>query len=162
MSASLRIRVAGDADTADVCSFGERHVVAHYTPLLGVAAATAQVERWWSDAEMRPAVRDGRVIIALHGDEVVGVAQFDPGMTPPMIWKLYVDPALRGQGVGLRLLDAVYARLPGADRVGIEHFTVNDGAGRFYEREGFVVDRIEESESGDPRQNVTWRVKTLR
>ncbi|MDF2993860.1 MAG: family N-acetyltransferase [Microbacterium sp.] len=162
MSASLRIRAATDADTADVCSFGERHVVAHDTPLLGVAAAKAQVERWWSVDEMRPAVRDGRVVLACRDNEVVGVAQFDPGMTPPTIWKLYVDPALRGQGVGPRLLDAVYALLPDTDRVGIEHFTVNVGAGRFYEREGFIVDRIEEPESGDPRQRVTWRVKTLR
>lgn len=111
---------------------------------------------------MGPAVRDGRVVVALRGGEVVGVAQFDLAMTPPMIWKLYVDPALRGQGVGPQLLDAVYALLsPGTATVRIEHFTVNERAGRFYEREGFDVERVEEAASGDPRQRVTWRVKTL-
>ena len=112
---------------------------------------------------MRPAVRDGHVVVAVRGEELVGVAQVDLGMTPPMIWKLYVDAALRGHGVGPRLLDVVYGLLPeGTEHVGIEHFTINEGAGRFYEREGFVVDRVEEAASGDPRQRVTWRVKTLR
>jgi GNAT superfamily N-acetyltransferase len=165
MSASraLVFRRAREEETSAVCAFGARHVAAHYAPLLGSAAADAQAERWWSDDEMRPAVRDGHVLVAVDGGVIVGVAQVDPGMDPPMIWKLYVDPALRGEGVGPRLLDVVYTVLPeGTERVGIEHFTVNDGAGRFYEREGFAVDRVEEAASGDPRQRVTWRLKTLR
>lgn len=64
---------------------------------------------------------------------------------------------------GPRLLDSVYASLPeGTERVAIEHFTINESAGRFYEREGFAVERVEDAASGDPRQRVTWRVKGLR
>ena len=93
----------------------------------------------------------------------MGVAQFDLDLTPPMIWKLYVHPSLRRQGIGPRLLDAVIARLPrDATSVGIEHFTANTRAGDFYEREGFLVDRVEDAASGDPRHRVTWRVKQLR
>lgn len=162
-SSDLVLRPAVDTDTSAIRAFGVRHVIAHYTPLLGAAAAEAQVERWWSEDELRPAVRDGHVVVAVRDDEVVGMAQFDPGMTPPMIWKLYVAPALRGNGIGPRLLDAVHASLPeGMERVGIEHFTINEGAGRFYEREGFAVERVEDAASGDPRQRVTWRVKALR
>jgi len=162
-SSALLVRPAVEADTGSICAFGVHHVSAHYAPLLGVAAAETQVERWWSEDEMRPAVRDGHVVVAVRDEELVGVAQVDLEMMPPMIWKLYVDPALRGHGVGPRLLDVVYGLLPeGTERVGIEHFTINEGAGRFYEREGFTVDRVEEAASGDPRQRVTWRVKTLR
>lgn len=162
-SSDLVLRPAVDADTSAIRAFGVRHVIAHYTPLLGAAAAEAQVERWWSADEIRQAVRDGHVVVAVRDDEVVAVAQFDLGMTPPMIWKLYVAPALRGHGIGPRLLDSVYASLPeGTERVGIEHFTINESAGRFYEREGFAVERMEDAASGDPRQRVTWRVKGLR
>lgn len=165
MSASppADVRVARESDTDAVCAFGSRHIVDFYAPILGTDAARSQVETWWSDAAIRPAIAAGGVVVAERNDQIVGVAQVDVSMTPPMVWKLYVDPALRGQGLGPRLLDAVRSLLPpDATTVGIEHFTANVRAGHFYEREGFVVDRIEEAASGDPRHRVTWRVKPLR
>lgn len=81
---------------------------------------------------MRPAVAAGAVVVAVGEEEIVGVAQFDIDLTPPMIWKLYLHPSLRGHGIGPRLLEAVIARLPrDAMSVGIEHFTANTRAGNF-------------------------------
>lgn len=159
----MTIRGAVASDTEAICGFGSRYVVDFYAPILGAQAARSQVDTWWSDAAMRPAVVAGTVIVALRDGEIVGVAQVDIDLTPPMIWKLYVHPSLRGHGIGPRLLDAVLARLPrDATSVGIEHFTANTRAGDFYEREGFHVDRVEDAASGDPRLRVTWRLKALR
>ncbi|SIR67042.1 Acetyltransferase (GNAT) domain-containing protein [Microbacterium sp. RURRCA19A] len=159
----MTLRGAVESDAEAICDFGTRYVVDFYAPILGAEAAQSQVDTWWSRAAMHPAVVAGIVIIALRDREIVGVAQVDIDLTPPMIWKLYVHPLLRGSGVGPRLLDAVIARLPrDAASVGIEHFTANTRAGDFYEREGFLVDRVEDAASGDPRLRVTWRVKTLR
>ncbi|WP_278101257.1 GNAT family N-acetyltransferase [Microbacterium proteolyticum] len=162
-SSLVTIRGAVESDTEAICDFGSRYVADFYAPILGAEAAQSQVDTWWSDAAMRPAVVAGTVIIALRDGEIVGVAQVDIDLTPPMIWKLYVHPSLRGSGVGPRLLDAIEAILPAdATSVGIEHFTANTRAGDFYEREGFLVDRVEDAASGDPRLRVTWRVKQLR
>jgi len=165
MSASslVTVREAAESDTDAICDFGSRYIGDFYAPILGAEAARSQVDTWWSDAAMRPAVAAGAVVVAVSEEKIVGVAQFDPDLTPPMIWKLYVHPSLRRHGIGPRLLEAVIARLPAdATSVGIEHFTANTRAGDFYEREGFLVDRVEDAASGDPRQRVTWRVKQLR
>lgn len=39
--------------------------------------------------------------------------------------------------------------------------TSKDSAGSRYKREGFTVDRIEPSRTGDPALAVVWRVKPL-
>lgn len=162
-SPSVEIRAGVESDTHAVCAFGARHVIAFYTPLLGADAARSQVARWWSDDEMRPALRNGDVVVAVRGGDIVGVAQIDPVASPPIVYKLYVDPALRSRGIGPRLLRAVSARVPpDATHLAIEHFTVNERAARFYEREGFLVGRVDEAASADPLHRITWRVKRLR
>jgi GNAT superfamily N-acetyltransferase len=51
-----------------------------------------------------------------------------------------VDPALRGRGIGRLLLHAAYEHLRrvGVGTVGLDVVATNEGARRFYEREGFV------------------------
>jgi RimJ/RimL family protein N-acetyltransferase len=48
-----------------------------------------------------------------------------------------------------------------ADRVCIEHFAANERAGAFYEREGFTVERIEPSPTGNPALAIVWRARSL-
>jgi hypothetical protein len=57
------------------------------------------------------------------------------------------------------LIDALVEPMT-SDRVCIEHFAANERAGAFYEREGFTVDRIEPSPTGNPSLAVVWRVRT--
>lgn len=47
------------------------------------------------------------------------------------------------------------------DRLRIEHFAANERAGAFYEREGFTVERIEPSPTGDPALAQVWRARPL-
>lgn len=44
----------------------------------------------------------------------------------------------------------------------VEHFAANARADAFYEREGYRVERVEPSPSGDPALAQVWRVRDLR
>jgi ribosomal protein S18 acetylase RimI-like enzyme len=79
-----------------------------------------------------------------------------------LVYKLYVHPKRRGRGLGSQLLDALTRQLPAdADRLHLEHFVANERAGAFYEREGFTVERLESSPTGDPALGIVWRVRRL-
>lgn len=79
-----------------------------------------------------------------------------------VVYKLYVHPRHRGRGLGPQLLDALTRQLPaGVDRLWIEQLVANERAGAFYEREGFIAERIEPSPTGDPALAVVWRARDL-
>jgi len=156
------VRAAGPGDAGAIRRFGETHVRAHYAPLIGAAAADAQVRDWWNETHVAAAVAAGLVVVAEAGGELLGVGQRGRSGADHAIYKLYVHPGQRGRGLGLRLLEALVAQLPAdAERLYIEHFAANERAGAFYEREGFAVERIEPSRTGDPALAVVWRVKPL-
>jgi len=156
------VRAAGPDDVAAIRRFGETHVRAHYAPLIGAAAADTQVRDWWNETHVGAAVAAGLVVVAEDGGELLGVGQRGRSGADHVVYKLYAHPGQRGRGLGPRLLDALAARLPaGVERLYIEHFAANERAGAFYEREGFAVERIEPSRTGDPALAVVWRVKPL-
>lgn len=72
------------------------------------------------------------------------------------LWKLYVAPERRSAGIGARLLDEYVARLPeDVTSVLLEHFSFNDGAGHFYDRERFVSERA--TPGTVPGTEIVWR-----
>ncbi|WP_191255605.1 GNAT family N-acetyltransferase [Amycolatopsis oliviviridis] len=157
------VRNAERDEVMAICRFGEEHVRAHYAPLIGEEAAAKQVRMWWHETNIGGAVARGAVVVADDGGHLAGVGQRGLHGDDHVIYKLYVHPRHRGGGLGVRLLDALIGQLPeGAERVYIEHFAANERAGAFYEREGFTVDRIEPSSTGDPALGVVWRVRELR
>ncbi|HEY8474460.1 MAG TPA: GNAT family N-acetyltransferase [Natronosporangium sp.] len=156
------VRDAGPADVAAICQFGAAYIEPHYTPLIGAEAAAAQVRNWWNEQRISEAVAAGLVVVAEAGGQLVGVGQRGRNGADHVVYKLYVHPDLRGHGLGPRLLDALIRQLPAdADRLYIEHFAANERAGKFYDREGYTVDHVEPSPTGDPRLAVVWRVREL-
>lgn len=157
--AAIRSATADDVDA--VVDFAEHHVVEHYRPLLGDAAARAQVDDWWTHERLRGAAAEGRLVVATDAEgDVVGVAEWSLYDGHPTVWKLYVHGDRRGEGLGPRLLDAVTASLPdGADRLLVEHFAVSEDAARFYDREGFRA--IRTVRGSDPSLDVVWRERPL-
>ena len=156
------MRDAEPADVSAIARFGEAHIRAHYAPLIGAAAAEAQVRDWWNEAYLARAVADGLMAVAVAGGDVVGVGQRGRRGPDHVVYKLYVHPEHRGCGLGPRLIKALIRQLPAdADHLHIEHFAANGRAGAFYEREGFSVERVEPSESGDPALDVVWRVRPV-
>jgi GNAT superfamily N-acetyltransferase len=159
----IDVRDATAADVQPICRFGAAVIPPHYAPLIGTEAALAQVRDWWSADRIATAVRDGLVVVAERAGQLVGVAQRGRAGADHVIYKLYLEPGVRGQGVGRRLIDALVAQLPlDAERICVEHFAANERAAAFYEREGFTVDRVEPGPSGDPRRAVVWRSRRLR
>ncbi|MGI5501098.1 GNAT family N-acetyltransferase [Lentzea sp. CA-135723] len=145
------VRDARPEDVVGICRFGEAHVEPHYAPLIGAEAAAAQVTRWWNEEQIAAAVSGGLVVVAVVGERIVGVGQRGRRGEDHVIYKLYVDPALRGGGIGPRLIGALVAHV-GAAEFYVEHFAANERAGAFYEREGFEVRRVEDG--------VVWRSLT--
>ena len=156
------VRNAHHDDVAAICRFGETHIPDHYTPLVGTAAAADQVRTWWNEAHISAAVADNLLVVAQAGKELVGVAQRGRRGTDHVVYKLYLHPSHRGRGLGPRLLAALTAQLPTtANRLYIEHFAANKRAGAFYEREGFVVEQVESSPTGNPALATVWRSRPL-
>ncbi len=154
------VRVAEPADVAGICEFGEAHIRAHYAPLIGEDAADAQVRDWWNSTRLAAAVDAGVVVVAEADGDLVGVGQRGRNGEEHVVYKLYVHPLCRGRGIGRLLLAALTDQLPpDADRLYIEHFAANGRAGAFYEREGYAVERVVPSASGDPARDVVWRVR---
>jgi len=161
-SAEPVVREADHDDVAAICRFGEAHIRSHYAPLIGAAAADEQVRRWWNETHVAAAVAEGLVVVADAGGQLLGVGQRGRSGADHVIYKLYVHPEHRGRGLGPRLLAAITGRLPAdADRLYVEHFVANERAGAFYEREGFTVERIESSPTGDPALGIVWRARQL-
>ncbi|MFD0556900.1 L-amino acid N-acyltransferase YncA [Stackebrandtia endophytica] len=162
MTVDWVVRDATDADVSSIVRFGRAHIREHYAPLIGVRAAEEQVTKWWSPESIAGPVSAGLVVVAELDGRIVGVAQRGRSGADHAVYKLYVDPAVRGRGLGVVLLDAVIARLPvDASRLWIEHFAANERAGAFYEREGFTVERVEPHSGGDPALAVVWRSRDL-
>ena len=154
----LLVRTADSGDVEAICRFGETHIPPHYAPLIGPEAAAAQVRDWWNETHIGAAVAAGLIVVAVDNHQLVGVGQ----RADNVIYKLYVHPAHRSRGLGPRLLAALVDRLPaGTDRVRIEHFAANERAAAFYEREGFTVERIEPSPTGNPALAIVWRARRL-
>lgn len=156
------VRDAEHDDVVDICRFGEAHIRPHYAPLIGAEAADEQVRRWWNETHVGAAVADGLVVVAEAGGQLVGVGQRGRAGADHVVYKLYIHPLHRGRGLGPQLLAALIRQLPAnADRLYIEHFVANERAGAFYEREGFTVERIDSSPTGDPALGVVWRARHL-
>ena len=147
-------------DVAAICRFGDVHVRAHYTPIIGDGHADEQVRRWWNETFIAEGVAGGQVVVADDGGELVGVGQRGRNGADHVVYKLYVHPDHRGRGIGPLLIAGLVRQLPpGTGRLYIEHFAGNGRAGTFYEREGFTVDRIEPGPTD--ALAVVWRVREL-
>jgi GNAT superfamily N-acetyltransferase len=163
MTVETEIRVATSDDVSAICKFGRDVVRPHYEPIVGREHALAQVGQWWSESYLRQAVKAQLVIVADAAGEVVGVAQRGRSGADDVIYKLYVRPAERGHGLGPRLIAAIVEQLPAnADRVWVEQLAANTRAAAFYQREGFIVERVEPSAGGDARTAQVWYSRAIK
>ena len=133
------------------------------------AAACAAIFNAWVDATAwMPRVHDAddvvrhyrehvfahdAVTVAERRGKVVGFLALADGQVDA----LYLDEGARGQGVGAALVGAAKAASP--DGLTLWTFVANEGARRFYRREGFVeLRRTEgENEEGLPDVLLGWR-----
>jgi GNAT superfamily N-acetyltransferase len=155
------VRGAVGDDLAGVLSVGHRTWLATYEPIAGPEYVAMGLAKWWTSDVVTDSIRKGRTLVAVDGDEVVGVATFGPQDESFVLWKLYVLPDHHGHGIGSRLMDAVVARAleSGHPRITLSYLEGNRQAARFYTRHGFVETHRETPGSGLPES--VWMVREL-
>jgi ribosomal protein S18 acetylase RimI-like enzyme len=156
----VQFRPAVTADVPAIVAFGDAVIPRHYSPIIGANAAQAQLD-WWTPERFNEAIDTGRVQLATVGNQIVGVVETGQMGGEQVIWKLYVAPDVRGQGLGVKLIDHAISALPEeTDHVLLEHFEGNSDAARFYEREGFEITGRDVNGS-NPNASVVWRRREL-
>jgi GNAT superfamily N-acetyltransferase len=118
------VRLRALADTPD--AFSSTH-----------AQAAALDEAAWRQR----AGNGGLTLFAIDdGTPVAMGGAFAPDDQPTVhVWGMWTDPAVRGRGVGARLLDALLAWCrPSYDEVRLQVTQGNDGARRLYLSRGFA------------------------
>ena len=157
---ALRVRLAEMSDLVAIRDFGRRVVVGFYESIGLHDYGEAVVTQYWESSAQEDAIAEGRVIVAAEDDAIVGVTEFGWYEGEPIMWKLYVEPRMRGRGIGSKLVDGVIAAVAGmASSVLTEHAAENHEAARFYERIGFSVAWIEDGEG--PGATTIFRRKQL-
>jgi GNAT superfamily N-acetyltransferase len=117
----------------------------------------------WLQLARSSEVPDTEVVyVAVDGDRWLGMAAgrwHDRDRGIAALWGMWVDPALRGLGVGERLVDAVreWAAGHGARFVRLAAVTGEGDPTGFYERLGFVIT----GETGTLRRDPTRAFRDL-
>ena len=117
---------------------------ATYDRFHGAAKVTEITDQWHSLAALsRQFDRPGSVFLLAEtaaGDVLGSAFAHVDDAGEACLRRLYVTPGADGRGIGRLLLDETLARLAERD-VWLEVEPRNEGAIRFYQREGFVLDR---------------------
>jgi GNAT superfamily N-acetyltransferase len=155
------IRGAVGDDLTGVLSVGHRTWLATYEPIAGPEYVAMGLAKWWTSDVVTDSIRKGRTIVAVEGDDVVGVATFGPQDDAFVLWKLYVLPGHHGRGIGSRLMGAVVDRALESEhsRITLSYLEGNQQAARFYDKHGFVETHRETPGSGLPKS--VWMVREL-
>jgi ribosomal protein S18 acetylase RimI-like enzyme len=124
--------------------------------------ARSHDDDYWRRAAQRAAAAEGFELFVVRRDgEGLGLAsaQRDPGGVGH-IGAMWVDPVLRGQGVGGRLFDAAvgYLRGIGCERIELSVTETNAAAIALYQSRGFVLTGDSEPlRPGSPLANLFMR-----
>ena len=126
---ALRLRALLDAPDA----FGSTHE----------QEASDPKDEWRTWATQGAEGGAGFTAIAVEGDRWVGMAVGAPHLDHPGdagLFAMWVDPVLRGRGIGLTLVEAVleWARSTGFPRIRLRVTESNGAAVRLYVASGFV------------------------
>ena len=107
------------------------------------AVIFAAMEVWLNESEGR---LDGVLILEPRADDL-------------LIWSIAIVPEVQGRGIGRVLLDAAHRRATelGLDTLRLYTGTLLTDRVAWYQRHGFVIERIEEM----PDRSVTHMVKRL-
>lgn len=113
------------------------------------AAFAASAHRWLADGDVEPAWRERlaevvTLVAVLDGTDV-GTAGLDASGQLLAMW---VDPTVRGAGVGRRLVDAVVSAAPDGTVVHLRVMADNAAAVGFYERCGFTLEPGDADDEG--------------
>lgn len=141
------IRIATLDDVAAIRAVGVAAWHDTYTGIVPDEYIPWALEKWWTtEAIQRHVLSDHFIVLVAEvNTQIVGMASaqihLDRSAT---LWRLYVNHACRGEGIGTRLLDEIQNQLPVDVRVlYIEYYQQNSRAAAFYAAHGFIFDHSE-------------------
>lgn len=141
--AAVRVRDALPADAAAIARVAREVWPATYAGLLDDAFIELVLTRTYEATALSGTIAaagedpGSHFLVAEDREEIVGYLHYGPGAGGPELHRLYVLPARTREGTGAALLAELNRRLaPGTAYVALVH-AGNDGALRFYAREGF-------------------------
>lgn len=125
-------------------------------------SARAHDDDYWRRAAQRAAdATDFELFIVRRGGEGLGLASAQrDAKGVGHVGAMWVDPVLRGQGIGARLFDEVVAFLRncGCDRIELSVTQTNAAAIALYQSRGFALTGASEPlRQGSPLQNLVMR-----
>jgi ribosomal protein S18 acetylase RimI-like enzyme len=144
---TMQIRNVTTADLAALEGFGRRALDDTYLRTGWLAAdEVAEMLDWWTVDYFAEALGQPNImLLAMANDELLGMTQteiIEP--TRAVTWKLYVDKALHGTGIGSALMEETEkALLDTVELWQTEYLSTNEPAARFYRSKGFEPDRDE-------------------
>jgi N-acetylglutamate synthase-like GNAT family acetyltransferase len=133
-----RVRAATAGDVPALRAVGVAAWEAASAGILPPAEVANGIAEFFNEYSLSAAVRSGRMLVAERDGTVVGLLEHDrPAPGRAVIWKVCVEPAAQGCGVGRALVER-YLATADAPRVEVEHDPRAAAAGAFFERLGFV------------------------
>lgn len=144
IAAGVHVRPGRAADVDAVARLLVRTWRTNYRGLVSDAFLDRLSPEEQAARQLRLMTRPGACYrVAVEGSTVLGFACGGPARDPADCWRLelyalYVAPRLQGQGIGRRLLEALWRDLgvEGGDELGVWVLAANDEARAFYERLG--------------------------
>ena len=156
----MSLRFAETSDLSAIRAFGRRVLLPFYETIGIPETGEMLLAEYWESDGQAEAIAERRVIVADRDGKIVGVTEVGRYDGEPIIWKLYVEPAMRRRGVGLKLVDAaINSAAEGEATVLVEHPAENEDAAQFYDLVGFEVAWVDVGEG--PGATTVWRRKAL-
>ncbi|MEM9777303.1 MAG: GNAT family N-acetyltransferase [Chloroflexota bacterium] len=138
------VRDASVADLPLLVAFGlsvgeDTYLKTGYLP---AAYVNGPQREYWSADYLQSVIENDKalLLVVLDGDQLVGMTEVEQlGPDEAVMWKLYVQKAYHGRGIGSRLLQEIVECLPkGVERLKTEYYDTNVPAAGFYKAKGFT------------------------
>lgn len=149
-SSKVEVRRATPADLPEIRELGRVTLAASYAPLSGQAYADHVFATWCSPEALATSMRRSANLVAMSGDEIVGLATIGMQDGVATLWKLFVLPAYQGSGVGTLLINEAEKHAGGALSLRLSYFDGHEPAARFYRSRGFIEVSREVDPAGWP------------
>ena len=126
--------------------------------------ASARPPEYWEDWARAP-VEEQVTVVAVDGERWVGIVSgWVLEDRPRRVWlaRLWVDPDVRGEGIGLRLIEAIaeWGRERGRATVDLSVTANNTAAAALYARAGFVETGRRRPLPADPSRTEVFLTRT--
>lgn len=164
----VTVRDAVPSDAGAIARFGTEAFIAAHERLVDARLLEAIVAQAYSEPALRhciascAAAADAHFLVAEEGSRLRGFLHFDSFGERPELHRIYVDRDTTGRGIGAALVSELECRLAPGSHYVLLVVAGNEGAVRFYRREGFERERVDDDGAGRYARHMDVRVPESR